>query len=67
MATGVQARRLGLEVRSDVRPIEGRIFDDGGDGGLDLTFCGWLGLMAAIDAALADDTPQPRASEEEAR
>ena len=41
--------RLALEVRFDAEPIEGRLFDDAG--ALDRRFSGWLGLMAAIDAA----------------
>jgi hypothetical protein len=40
--------RLGLEVRFDAAPIEGRLFDGRG---LDTRFSGWLGLMAAIEKA----------------
>lgn len=46
-----EPRRLGLDVRFDAEPIEGRLYDHGGDGGLDRRFSGWLGLMEAIDAA----------------
>jgi len=49
-----EPRRLGLEVRFDAQPIEGRIFDHDDDG-LDRRFMGWLGLMSAIEAARAPD------------
>ena len=48
MATGGEPRRLALEVRFDADPISGRVYDDGR---VDRPFSGWLGLMAAIDAA----------------
>jgi hypothetical protein len=48
-AAGVP-RRLGLEVQFDVEPIRGRLYDQG-DGRLDRPFSGWLGLLAAIEAA----------------
>jgi hypothetical protein len=55
-AAGVP-RRLGLEVQFDAEPIRGRLFDDEAEGRLDRPFSGWLGLMAAIEAArgAADD------------
>jgi hypothetical protein len=43
--------RLGLEVRFDARPIHGRLFACDGERRLDRPFSGWLGLMAAIEAA----------------
>ncbi len=43
--------RLGLEVRFDAQPIHGRLFVSDGEGGLDRPFSGWLGLMAALEAA----------------
>ena len=56
-ATG-EPRRLALEVRFDAKPIEGRLYDDEDGGRIDRTFSGWLGLMAAIDAARgADELP----------
>jgi hypothetical protein len=48
MTTGGEPRRLALEVRFDADPIEGRLYDDGR---VDRPFSGWLGLMAAIEAA----------------
>jgi hypothetical protein len=42
---------LGLEVQFDVEPIRGRLFDSEADGRLDRPFSGWLGLLAAIEAA----------------
>lgn len=57
MAATGEPRRLALEVRFDAQPIEGRLYDEDG-GRLDRTFSGWLGLMAAIEAARgADDLP----------
>jgi hypothetical protein len=53
-ATG-EPRRLGLEVRFDAQPIQGRIYDHEDERGLDRPFSGWLGLMAAIDAARCAD------------
>jgi hypothetical protein len=50
MAAGEEPRRLALEVRFDSEPIEGRVYEDGGP---DRQFSGWLGLMAAIEAARA--------------
>ena len=49
-AAGVP-RRLGLEVQFDADPIRGRLYDDETEGRLDRPFSGWLGLMAAIEAA----------------
>jgi len=58
MTTAREPRRLALEVRFDTEPIHGRLRDDEGSG-LDRVFSGWLGLMAAIDAA-RDDQPATR-------
>ena len=44
-----EPKRLGLEVRFDEQPIQGRLYDD--DARLDRAFSGWLGLMAALDEA----------------
>jgi hypothetical protein len=44
-------RRLSLEVRFDHSPIEGRLYAEQGQ--LVRRFSGWLGLMAAIEAAPA--------------
>ena len=49
MTSAGEPRRLGLEVRFDAEPIQGRLYDQGG--GLDRQFSGWLGLMSAIEAA----------------
>jgi hypothetical protein len=51
MTAGGQPRRLGLEVRFDREPIEGRLYDREDDGRTVRPFAGWLGLMSAIDAA----------------
>ena len=56
MAGTGEPSRLALEVRFDVEPIEGRISENGGP--LDRRFSGWLGLMAAIEAARPGD-PRP--------
>jgi hypothetical protein len=47
-----EPRKLALEVRFDAQPIEGRVYEHDG---MDRRFSGWLGLMAAIDAARATD------------
>ena len=44
-----EPRRLSLEVRFDRRPIEGRLLEE--EGRLVRPFSGWIGLMAAIQAA----------------
>ncbi len=59
MKTPDEPRRLALEVRLDAEPIQGRLYDrDDGDG-LDRRFTGWLGLMAAIEAARGVDGRRP--------
>ena len=52
MTAGSEPRKLALEVRFDAQPIEGRVYENDG---LDRSFSGWLGLMAAIEAARAAD------------
>jgi hypothetical protein len=56
MRTAGEPRRLGLEVRFDTQPIRGRVYDDERDGRLDRSFSGWLGLIAAIEAARVAET-----------
>ena len=50
VAAQAEPRKLALEVRFDAQPIEGRVYEHEG---LDRRFSGWLGLMAAIEAARA--------------
>jgi hypothetical protein len=64
MTAAGEPRRLGLEVRFDSKPIEGRLYDDDR---LDRPFAGWLGLIAAIDAARGAESPPPRGDDREAR
>jgi hypothetical protein len=52
-----ETRRLALELRFDAEPIEGRIYDRADSGRLDRSFCGWLGLISAIEAAREADAP----------
>ena len=66
MTTAGEPRRLALEVRFDAEPIEGRLYDDQPGGRLDRRFSGWLGLMAAIDAARGADRQLPLEGGEEA-
>jgi hypothetical protein len=54
-----EPRRLGLEVRFDAEPIRGRLYDSDGRGRLDRPFSGWLGLMAAIEAARVEGARPP--------
>jgi hypothetical protein len=58
MRAAEEPRRLGLEVRFDAEPIQGRLYDHHGH--LDRPFSGWLGLMAAIEAARGADPPRER-------
>ena len=58
MTTAGEPRRLGLEVRFDAEPIQGRLYDQKDSGRLNRPFSGWLGLMSAIDAARPAD-PAP--------
>jgi hypothetical protein len=51
MAATGEPRRLGLELSFQAERVEGRVYED--DGRLDRRFSGWLGLLAAIEAARA--------------
>ena len=51
MAATGEPRRLALELSFDAERVEGRVYED--DGQLDRRFSGWLGLMAALEAARA--------------
>ena len=64
IVTGEETRRLGLEVRFDAQPIEGRLYDQKDHGRLDRPFSGWLGLMSAIEAARGGD-PAPGEQKDE--
>jgi len=59
-----EPRQLGLEVQLQAQPIQGRLYDREGDGGLDRAFSGWLGLMSAIEAAAGLDRPCSAARKE---
>jgi len=56
MTAAGEPSRLAVEVRFDAEPIEGRVSDDAG--AVDHVFSGWLGLMAAIEAA-RPSSPRP--------
>jgi hypothetical protein len=58
MTAAGEPRRLGLEVRFEAEPIEGRLYDRE-DGRLDRPFSGWLGLIAAIEAARGGEGAVP--------
>ena len=62
-----ELRRLGLEVRFDAQPIQGRLYDHEDGSRLDRPFSGWLGLIAAIDAARGADASGPNDQEREGR
>jgi hypothetical protein len=62
MAAG-EPRRLALEVRFDPEPIRGRLYESDGDGRWDRPFNGWLGLMAAIEAARGAGKPNEHRGE----
>jgi hypothetical protein len=53
-----EPRTLGIEVRFDAQPIEGRVYDRDGAGALDRPFSGWIGLMSAIEAARVRADPE---------
>jgi hypothetical protein len=55
-----ETRQLTLEVRFDAEPIEGRLYEPEADDGLDRAFCGWLGLLAAVEAARRDENGEAR-------
>jgi hypothetical protein len=54
-----EPRRLGLEVRFDAEPIQGRLYDAKDHRGMDRPFSGWLGLISAIEAARGAGTAPP--------
>lgn len=58
-----RTRWLAIEVRFDAEPIEGRLYEEGGDR-TGRPFSGWMGLMAAIEAAGAASAPTPPEREE---
>lgn len=58
MTTADQPRRLALEVRFDTHPIKGRLYDRDPHHRLDRSFSGWLGLMAALEAARSAEAPR---------
>jgi hypothetical protein len=49
--TAEEPRRLGLELRFEVEPIQGRLYDKTGHTGLDRPFLSWLGLLSALETA----------------
>ena len=57
---------LAIEVRFDAEPIEGRLYEGGGDRA-GRPFSGWMGLMAAIEAAGQAAASPPREREESRR
>ena len=57
-----QPRRLGLEVRFEPLPIQGRLYDEH-DRRVDRPFTGWLGLMSAIEAARSAAPSAPEGEE----
>ncbi len=59
MNTPGEPKRLGLEVRFDAEPIEGRIYDQQDNARLDRRFWGWLGLISAIEEASGADPEAP--------
>jgi hypothetical protein len=56
MSTAGEPTRLALEVRFDAKPIEGRLYSSDAGDRLDREFSGWLGLMAALEAARGTGT-----------
>jgi hypothetical protein len=61
---GPDPLRLGLELRRTGDPIEGRLSSEHGK---PVSFIGWLELMAAIEAARADDDRERERTEEQPR
>lgn len=49
MTTAGEPVRLAIDVRFDAQPIEGRLYAQ--EGPLDRSFRGWIGLLAAQEAA----------------
>jgi hypothetical protein len=58
MTTAGEPRRLELEVRFDAASVEGRLYDHRDDDRVERPFSGWLGLIAAIDAARPGGLPR---------
>jgi hypothetical protein len=67
VVTAEEPRRLGLELRFDVQPIRGRLYDQADQTGLDRPFLGWLGLLSAIEAARGNPQALGRQTEREDR
>jgi hypothetical protein len=65
MTPAEEPRRLGLEVRFDAEPIQGRLYDQQDHGRLNRSFSGWLGLMSAIEAARGDGRAPHQRREEQ--
>ena len=59
MSAAGEPRRLALEVRFDAEPINGRLYDHD-DRCAERPFSGWLGLMAAIEAARREEPARER-------
>jgi hypothetical protein len=66
MTPAEKPRRLGLEVSFEAQPIRGRLYDHDDAARLNRPFSGWLGLMAAIEAARACDGAPAREKRGEA-
>jgi hypothetical protein len=60
MTPAEEPRRLRLEVSFEAQPIRGRLYDHDDAARLNRPFSGWLGLMAAIEAARGGDGAQAR-------
>lgn len=59
MTPAEQTTRLQIDVDFEAEPIEGRLRRDGSGAPVDRPFRGWLGLMAAIEAARDLGSSQP--------
>ena len=64
MTAAGEPRRLGLEVRFDAEPIQGRLYD-ASDGHFDRRFSGWMGLMAALEAVRTAEPQAARSTDRE--
>jgi hypothetical protein len=62
-----QARRFELVVQFEPQPIQGRLHDREGGTLTERPFSGWLGLMAAMEAARAADAATRRRQRGEQR
>jgi hypothetical protein len=63
MPTASDPCRLEIEVHWNERPIRGRVHD--AVGRVDRPFSGWLGLIAALEAAREADTAAARNGDSE--